>query len=122
MVSTAQSARRIVQLRPDGDGRGTAAQPDARALPREARARLGRLLGVVLSKINLEPRLQPGPFLSASRALVWETSSSTQRFSNPFGPSKPLIFLTQFKGCVRSVLVERAGLPRCPNLGSAQEG
>ena len=34
----------------------------------------------------------------------------------------PLIFLTQFKGCVRSVLGERAGLPRCPNLESAQEG
>jgi len=29
--------------------------------------------------------------------------ASTQRFSNPFGPSKPLLFLTQFTGCVRSV-------------------
>ena len=34
----------------------------------------------------------------------------------------PLIFLTQFKGCVRSVLGERAGLPRCSNLEWTQEG
>ena len=46
---------------------GAPAQLDAPRLPREARACLGRLLGVVLSKITLEPRLQPGPFLSASQ-------------------------------------------------------
>jgi len=65
------------------------AQLNAHGLPREARARLGRLLGVVLSKINLEPRLQPGLFLSASQARVREIGHPPKGFDILSGHPTP---------------------------------
>src|SRR5215813_7763413 len=87
-----------------------AAHPDTQRLPREARACLGRLLGVVLSKINLEPRLQPRLFLSAALALVWESGLPTQRFWNPLAGCKSLISKARNPACVRSVLGARVRL------------
>ena len=53
------------------------------------------------SVFNLGCFCQPHAYSSG------RTGSFTQRSCNPSGPSKPLIFLTQFKGCVTSVLSAR---------------
>ena len=119
------SARRIV-VNParhlDGGSREAPGSTFPHGLSREAGGRQKRLRGAHVGFPNLGP---PSSTWAVSVSLTGTRlgdRASTQRFLDPFGLSKSLIFLTQFKGCVRSVLVERAGLPRCPNLGSAQEG
>src|SRR5215471_16226874 len=78
-------------------------QSDPHALPREAGGCLGRLLETHVGFPNRGP---PASAWAVSVSLTGARlgdQASTQRFSNPFGPSKPLLFLTQFTGCVKSV-------------------
>ena len=80
-------------------------------LPREAGVRQKRLLGSGGIFLLLGP---PSSAWAVSVSLTGTRLGdrvSTQRFSNPFGPSRPLIFLTQFTGCVRNVLDAGADCP-----------
>jgi hypothetical protein len=82
------------------------------------------LWGGPLGRLNLEPRLQPGLFLSAWQALVKEGRPFTQGFSNPLVDCKCLISNIGEQGCVRSVLGARVRLSgrSHPASGSKGEG
>src|SRR5215467_1413396 len=89
------------------------AQP-SHGLPREAGGRLDRLLETHVGFPNSGPPSSAWAISVSLTGTRLRDRASTQRVGNPFGPSKPLIFPTQFKGCVRSLLGERAAAECAP--------
>jgi len=88
----------------DGAGREAPRLNFPYGLPREAGGRQKRLLETHVEFPNSGPPASTWAVSVSLTGTLLGDRASTQRFWNPFGPSKPLIFLTQFKGCVRSVL------------------